>query len=105
MIGTVAMAKMTAMLALVSRRKREISAVMRPAGMAMHFLARDAETAGTLPEIVCRTLPKIPSFLLTWKRGRPGGKSRKAVGTAPCNLHGPPLWFFGGASGGLTWAY
>src|ERR1700730_15461587 len=67
MIGTVAMAKMTAMLALVSRRKREISAVMRPADMAMHFLARDAETAGTLPEIVCRTLPKIPSFLLTWK--------------------------------------
>src|SRR5580704_11678716 len=99
MIGTVAMAKMTAMLALVSRRKREISAVMRPADMAMHFLARDAETAGTLPEIVFRTLQKIPSILLTSAASRPARRillegQAPRVGTAPCNRHGPSLWFW-----------
>jgi hypothetical protein len=37
-IGIVAIAKMTAMSARASRRKREISAVMRPAVMAVHVL-------------------------------------------------------------------
>ena len=49
MIGTDAIAKMTAMLALVSRLKREINAVMRPAGMVMHLLVGAAGTDGILP--------------------------------------------------------
>ena len=47
--GTDAMAKMTAMLALVSRRKREIRPVMRLAGMARHLFGLSTELLGILP--------------------------------------------------------
>jgi len=59
-IGTVAMAKMTAMLALVSRRKRAISAVMRPAVMAKHVPFRKRDDRAILPRNLFSDSEKNP---------------------------------------------